>query len=65
MSKERRFAVVDVVRFLLRLPPDLHTELKDMAERDRRSLHAEILVILEEAAAARREQLEQASKLAA
>lgn len=58
--------MVDIVRFLLRLPPELHSEMKELAERDRRSLHAEILVLLEEATAARREaQSEQGSKLAA
>jgi len=52
-----------IVRFLLRLPAEIHVELKDLAEGDRRSVHAEILVLLEEAIARRKE--EQESKLAA
>jgi hypothetical protein len=54
-----------IIRFLLRLPPDIHAEIKEMAEKDRRSLHAQILVLLEEAIAVRREQSGQTSKLAA
>lgn len=58
--------MVDIVRFLLRLPTELHTEMKELAEQDRRSLHAEILVLLEEAVSHRRDaEGGQGSKLAA
>lgn len=33
----------------LRLPDDLHSQLKSLAESERRSLHAEILRLIEEA----------------
>lgn len=36
----------DVIRFVLRLPPDLHAKLKSLAEREDRSLHAQIIRIL-------------------
>jgi len=39
----------DVLRFVLRLPPDLHAKLKALAEREDRSLHAQILHILRKA----------------
>ena len=45
--------VEDIKRFTLRLPPALHSQLESLAEQDRRSLHAEILVLLEEAIVAR------------
>jgi hypothetical protein len=58
--------MADIVRFLLRLPAELHAEMKDMADQDRRSLHAEILVLLEEAVAVRRDAAtDTGSKLAA
>ena len=38
-----------VVRFVLRLPPDLHEELKALAARERRSLHGQILYLLQRA----------------
>ena len=41
-----------MVRFSLRLPDDLHARLAARAEADRRSLNAEILVLLEVALAA-------------
>jgi hypothetical protein len=36
-----------MIRFTLRLPAELHARLKKAAERDRRSIHAEILWLLE------------------
>jgi predicted transcriptional regulator len=36
------------VRFPVRLPSDLHQALKTVAEKNRRSLHSEILVSLEQ-----------------
>jgi len=38
-----------VIRFLLRLPPELHDQLSALAARERRSLHAQILYLLERA----------------
>jgi hypothetical protein len=38
-----------VVRFVLRLPPDLHDRLKALAARERRSLHGQILYLLQRA----------------
>jgi hypothetical protein len=38
-----------VIRFVLRLPPDLHEELKTLAARERRSLHGQILYLLQQA----------------
>jgi hypothetical protein len=38
-----------VVRFVLRLPPDLHDRLKTLATRERRSLHGQILYLLQRA----------------
>jgi hypothetical protein len=38
-----------VIRFLLRLPPELHEQLRLLATRERRSLHAQILYLLEQA----------------
>jgi hypothetical protein len=37
----------------VRLPDELHTALKALAETDRRSLNAEIVVLLEQAVAER------------
>lgn len=42
------------VHINLRLPEELHERLKRQAERDRRSLNAEILVLLERALEAKR-----------
>ena len=39
----------EVIRFLLRLPPDLHERLRRLAVRERRSLHGQILYLLEQA----------------
>jgi hypothetical protein len=39
--------------FNLRLPDDLHARLAQAAEADRRSIHAEILFLLEESLSAR------------
>ena len=38
-----------MTRFLLRLPDDLHFALKAWAESEKRSLHAHILYLLEQA----------------
>lgn len=35
-----------VIQFLLRLPPDLHAQLKAVAEREQRSLNAQIIYAL-------------------
>ncbi len=35
------------IQVALRLPPVLHARLRDLAERERRSLHAQILYMLE------------------
>lgn len=40
-------------KLTLRLPGALHRALVEIAEKDRRSLHAEIIVFLEEAVAKR------------
>lgn len=45
----QRWTVVDVLRFVLRLPPDLHEELKAWAEEEERSLHAQIIYVLRRA----------------
>ena len=37
----------EIVRYTLRLPGSLHSALAALARRERRSLHAEILQILE------------------
>ena len=39
----------DIVRFVLRLPPELHRKLKELAARENRSLHGQILHILRRA----------------
>lgn len=39
----------DWIRFTLRLSADLHTKLKLLAEREQRSLHGQILYILQQA----------------
>lgn len=44
-----RFVMGDIVKFLLRLPPDVHRELKTWADREERSLHAQILYVLRRA----------------
>ncbi len=38
-----------VIRFLLRLPPELHDKLKEIAAREHRSLHGQILYLLQRA----------------
>ena len=38
-----------LVNFLLRLPPDLHAQLKAWAEHEKRSLHAQIIYVLRRA----------------
>ena len=42
-----------IVQASLRLPAALHARIKALADRERRSLHAQILVLLEEALDAR------------
>ena len=37
---------MDVIRFALRLPSDLHEQLKKLAEREDRSLHGQIIFML-------------------
>lgn len=44
-----RFVMGDVIKFLLRIPPEVHEELKAWAEREERSLHAQILYVLRRA----------------
>ncbi len=46
-----------IVNASLRLPAALHARIKALADRERRSLHAQILVLLEEALDARDEQV--------
>jgi hypothetical protein len=38
-----------IIRFMLRLSPELHDRLRALAVRERRSLHAQILYLLEQA----------------
>lgn len=45
----------DEKKMTLRLPPLLHAALVKIANKDRRSLHAEIITLLEEAARKRGE----------
>lgn len=42
-------------KLTLRLPEDLHREIKHLAEEDRRSLNAQIITLLEDAVKARRQ----------
>lgn len=37
-----------VIQYLLRLPPDVHERLKRVAERENRSLNAQIVHILQQ-----------------
>jgi hypothetical protein len=39
----------EIVRYTLRLPAELHTALAELAKRERRSLHGEMLRLLEDA----------------
>jgi hypothetical protein len=39
--------MAEIVRFALRLPPELHQALQRLARRDRRSLHGQIIYVLE------------------
>ena len=43
-------------RITLRMPPELHKRVKDVASADKRSLNAEVLVLIEEALRARDQQ---------
>lgn len=38
-----------MISFLLRLPDDLHTQLKEWANSEKRSLHSHIIYLLEQA----------------
>ena len=42
-------AMGEIARFVLRLPEDLHRQLKQWAEQEDRSLHAQILHVLRRA----------------
>jgi hypothetical protein len=44
---------INKVRISLRLPPALHKRLKDRAQLEHRSLHSQIVWLLESTAAAR------------
>lgn len=41
--------MAEVVRLLLRLPPDLHAALVALAAREQRSLHGQIVYLLRKA----------------
>lgn len=41
--------MAEVLKFALRLPLELHGKLKAMAEREHRSLHGQIIYLLERA----------------
>lgn len=41
-------------KYTIRIPEELHAELERIAKEDMRSLHAQIIVMLREAAAKRR-----------
>lgn len=43
------FLMREAIKFLLRLPPELHAELKTWAEHEERSIHAQILYVLRRA----------------
>lgn len=45
---------VKVKKFNVSLPEDVHTDLSELADADLRSMHAELIVLLREAIAARR-----------
>lgn len=42
-----------IVRFMLRLPPDLHSALLKWAENEQRSLHGQVIYLLRKALAER------------
>ena len=54
-----------ITQATLRLPVELHARLKQLADEERRSLHAEILVLLDEALEARDEAEQSRGKIAA
>lgn len=43
------YVMGEILRFVLRLPPELHEELKAWAEDEERSLHAQIIYVLRRA----------------
>jgi hypothetical protein len=53
--KEAHMPKEDVVIYTMRLPRSLHGALKELAETDRRSLHAEMIYLLEQALEERQE----------
>ena len=49
MLSAQEAIMADIIRFVLRLSPTLHDKLKALAERERRSLHSQIIYLLERA----------------
>jgi hypothetical protein len=41
--------MAEIIRFVIRFSPRLHEKLKAMAEREHRSLHSQIVYLLEKA----------------
>jgi hypothetical protein len=62
MFSIEREVILEVKKFPLRMPVDLHATLVKLAETDRRSMHAEILVLLQEAIEMREEEAEKHPK---
>ena len=56
--------MADFLRFVVRLPRDLHAALQEIARREKRSLHGQIMYVLERFVAEDRGE-EPASKAAA
>ena len=54
-----------IVSFNLQLPASLHTDLKTLTEVGLRSLHSEIIYLLQRAVEERRAEVEQTSRRAA
>jgi hypothetical protein len=38
----------DIIRFMVRLTPEMHAALKEVAEQEDRSLHAQVIHILKQ-----------------
>ncbi len=55
----------EIIQAALRLPIAMHARIKALADSDRRSLHAEILVLLDEAMTAREDEENSQLKMAA
>lgn len=49
MLSTQEALMAEIIRFVLRLSPALHDKLKSLAERERRSLHSQIIYLLEKA----------------